>query len=85
MDWIHLFHGLQLNDNSPFYQQVQPVCGIQFHRLIRDWQVLLTFDCQSTLEELVRQASFIRCFEETWSQGSMDFNRRSNDLPGNLV
>lgn len=85
MERDHLLNGFQLNDDSVFYKNVDPIANIQFHFVINHRQSNLTQRFKPTFPKLINQTGFIGRFQKARPEASMNLNGSSYDFRSERV
>jgi hypothetical protein len=72
MDRSKPFDGFEFDDDSGFNQKIDAIPAFEFHVLINERHGLLAFHLQIPQFQLSRQTFFIRGFQQTGSEQTMD-------------
>lgn len=78
----NVFHRLYFDNDGTFHNEIGTVSPRQADTLVNQRDGHLPGKGQATLLEFPAKAFLVHLFQQTRSQGTMNFYRQSNDLPG---
>jgi len=77
--WENPLDELQLNDHFVTNDQIYFVSAIELQTLVRDREIDLALEGQFAEVQFVAQALFVRGFQQSGTELTMHFDRRTND------
>jgi hypothetical protein len=80
VDWQQSLDGFQLDDQLIAHDEVDSVGALEADALVHDRYDLLLFEAKLAQHELARQTRFVRGFEESRPQRSVNFDACTNDF-----
>lgn len=84
MEWNDPFDSLEFENDSTFYQKVEPISGIEMSASVRDWQLDLCFNAKVRGLHLVLETGSVRAFEQSRPKFSMNLHRSANNPFGQV-
>jgi hypothetical protein len=72
MDRQHSFHALDLDNKTPFDDEIDAVRGVELNTLVHDGQPDFLFEMEARLGELIGQTGATGAFEDSGTEGSVD-------------
>ena len=79
MEWNDPFDSLEFENDSTFYQKVEPISGIKMSSSVRDWQLDLCFNAKGRGLHLVLETGRVRAFEQSRPKFGVDLERSPNN------
>ena len=79
MDRNHSFNTLAFEYDGFAYDQVHLISAIKPHPLVRDTQIDLPLERESSQVQFVTQAFFVSRLQKSRTEQTMDFNSGCND------
>jgi len=73
-------YGLEFHNNQMFHHKVKAVFANQFASIIHR-KLFLAFVTDAPMLQFNAKRIFVSGFKVTWTEATMNFNRRANNLP----
>jgi hypothetical protein len=73
------FNGFHFDDDFIVHQKVNPVATVEPYDFVRHRQIQLPKKTHPAQAQLMAQTLFVRRLQQSWSQGTMNFDGCSDD------
>lgn len=85
MEFRDALYGLEFDDDLVFDDKVDATSDAEARPLVHHRNVDLTDEANAPMIQFLSHRVFVRPFKQSRTEMSMDFDRRTDDLPGHSI